>query len=210
MRAVLSILIALTLLAPAAHAETPLDKVSTWIGGLRSNIAQIEAGEPGHALLYQRMTQIAEHGWDGIAFYSELSADGSVDTLQSQTVLTFDIDETTGAPYIRSWRFTGDRTPYLNAHMNPEVLNGLGPDVMRTTPGCEIPLTVEADRMTGSIAFGDCTSTDPRSGQKLIHTDNYAVGPDFQEMNGRFYSESEVFLFGNRAETPIIMRPVDG
>ena len=205
------VFVAVLLLFPfSATAETPLDKISGWIGGLRSNTAQIEAGEPGHALLYQRMTQIEEHGWDGIAFYSELSADGTVDTLQSQTVLTFDLDAETGQPYIRSWRFTGDRTPYLNAHEKPEVLNGLGPDVMRTTPGCEIPLTVEESRMTGSIEFGVCTSVDPRSGQKLIHTDNYAVGPDFQEMNGRFYSESEVFLFGNRAETPIIMRPVDG
>jgi len=206
-------LVALLLTAPMVPAEPSarddttrtLALIETWVGGTYDNGAQItaetEAGIPADERsmrLHQVITPITLDGFDGLTFYSQLTNDGTIDTLLAVGLYHFYPDPGTDRVVMRL-RMFNDTVRFTNAHLAPERLQGLTLDDLHWNDGCEFYLSPDDDgtQIAGAMQADSCYPTSRRTGEKIMHVDELIIKPGEFWNNARYYDLDGNFLFGN-------------
>ena len=187
------------------NAARTLALIDAWIGGTYDNSAQIAtevaAGIPEDEQgmrLHQVITPVRLTGFDGLTFYSQLTNDGMVDTLLAVGLYHF-YPDADSERVVMSLRMFDDTVRFTDAHLEPERLQGVSPDDVHSTDGCEFYLSANADgtQVEGAMKEHSCFPVSRRTGQRLMHVDELIIKPGEFWNNARYYDLDGNFLFGN-------------
>ncbi len=217
-RFLFSALSAVLLLSPAHVAnadiaETPdarilkrdFTRMMEWFPGVYDNQEQVyfedEMGVDEslrHNRIHHIFVPVELENFPGKTFYIQQSQNGDLADIYRQRIYSFSPDFEENA--IRLTIYTPkDASGLVDAHVNPEKLEGLDPKDFRTLKGCDVFWKAESNFFHGYMKEGACRVKSQRSGKTLIITDDLQLTQDAIWIRDEASDANGNYVFGNKA-----------
>ena len=195
--------------AAATSLEDDLELMMSWFAGEFDNHLQFleeqEAENPPeqpHEWIHSIFHPVELPAFGEHVFYVEQFTDGDRSKIYRNRLYSFSIDRDKQAIQLDIMSFA-DAEAVIGAHLDPSKLAGLGPDDVRTLPGCEVYWTREGDdRFIGSIPDGACRVESRRTGKTIIIDDDLVLTRDEIWIGDRAEDEDGNWVFGNKLGIP--------
>jgi len=189
----------------ASDLATDMALIDAWLGGIYDNREQIAAELSNDLPTDQRPTPLHQvvmpveiEDFKGLTFFSQLTRDGTVDTLLGVGIYHFYPDVSAGKVVMRL-RMMDDSTRFINAHRKPKILENLTMSDVHWTEGCEFYFSRSADghSLEGVMKENSCFPISRNFGRKIQHIDEIIIRPGEFWNNARYYELDGTWLFGN-------------
>ena len=191
---------------PADPLEQTLKLSFDWMHGIYDTSAQVARDEANqvpenkaHRLMHQLYAPVEVPRLDGKLVFQQSSMDGSEDPdlIARHGLIQVFIDREAEAVRYRELNFA-DGEKYKNAHRNPEILSGLGPEDFNWNEGCDFYLNQTAeDRIEGPMPKGTCRI---QMGQELIADDYIVITPTEFWFKGTYVNEEGKVMWGTESD----------
>lgn len=190
---------------PDAAAKT-LELVEAWIGGTYDNSAQTKADIANNVPEDQRFTALHQYvvpveleAFEGLNYFSQLSNDGTTDTLLGIGIYQFLIDDESGQVVMRYHVFN-ESEPYTNAHLDLSKLDGVTLEDVHNNEGCKFYLSPNEDgtQIDGVMEENACFPISRATGTKIKHEDVFIVKPGELWNDAKYFDLDGNLLFGNK------------
>lgn len=197
----------------AASLEQDLDVMMSWFAGEFDNHLQFveeqEADSPPeqpHEWIHSIFAPVDLPQFGSHVFYVEQYTDGDPAKIYRNRLYSFTINDERQEIQLTILSFA-DSDAVVGAYRDPAKLAALGPDDVRTIPGCEVYWKREsADRFIGYMPDGACRVPSRRSGKTIIIDDDLLLTRDEIWIGDRAEDEDGNWVFGNRAGIPHKLR----
>ncbi len=189
-------------------ADATLELVQEWIGGTYDNSAQTEADiasnvpeDERFTALHQYVVPVELEAFEGLNYFSQLSNDGTTDTLLGIGIYQFLTDEESGQVVMRYHVFN-DAEPYSNAHLDLSKLDGVTREDLHNNEGCKFFLLPNEDgtQIDGVMEEDTCYPISRATGTKIKHEDVFIVRPGELWNDAKYFDLDGNLLFGNKTD----------
>ena len=195
--------------AAAGSLEEDLELMMSWFAGEFDNHLQFleerEAETPPeqpHEWIHSVFHPVDLPAFGEHVFYVEQFTDGDPSKIYRNRLYSFSVNEEMQAIQLDIMSFA-DADAVVGAHLDPSKLADLGPDDVRTIPGCEVYWTREGDdRFIGSIPDGACRVESRRTGKTIIIDDDLVLTRDEIWIGDRAEDSDGNWVFGNKLGIP--------
>jgi hypothetical protein len=188
--------------------EATLELIQEWVGGTYDNSAQVASDVTNNVSEDKRFTPLHHiivpvqlDAFEGLTYFSQLSNDGTTDTLLGAGIYQFRADEESGKIVMRYYVFNNGAM-YTGAHLDLSKLDGLTPDDVHYNDGCQFYLTSSEDgtQISGVQPEDSCYPISRATGKKIRHVDVFIVRPGELWNDAKYYDLDGNLLFGNKAD----------
>jgi hypothetical protein len=196
------------LLAPLAAAgslEGDLELMMSWFAGEFDNNQQVqeqkemeEPPEQPHEWIHSIFVPVELPAFGDHVFYVEQYSDGDPTKIYRNRLYSFAINEAEQAIQLTIYSFP-DPQAVVGARQEPDKLDGMSPDSLRTVPGCEVYWTRDGDRFLGEMKEGACRIDSQRLGKTIIIDDDLVLTRDEIWISDRATDSDGNWVFGNKA-----------
>lgn len=185
--------------------QITLNLIKEWVGGTYDNRAQVETDisndvpqDERFMPMHQIVTPVDVKAFDGLTYFSQLSNDGTTDTILGVGIYHYHIDAESGQVTMRLYMFN-DVENYTNAHLDLAKLEAVTLDDVHSTEGCGFYLTLAEDKshIKGEMKENSCYPISRSTGNKIQHLDELMIKPGELWNNARYYDLEGNQLFGN-------------
>ncbi len=199
-------------------AQATLDLVKEWIGGTYDNRAQVDSDVANNVpqderfmAMHQIVTPVDVKAIDGITFFSQLTNDGTTDTILGIGIYQYYIDAESGQVAMKLHIFNENES-YANAHLDLAKVEAVTLDDVHSTEGCGFYLTLAEDKshIKGEMRENSCYPISRSTGTKIQHLDELMIKPGELWNNARYYDLEGNQLFGNVTGEYAIQVRIDG
>ncbi|MEM7351758.1 MAG: chromophore lyase CpcT/CpeT [Acidobacteriota bacterium] len=196
-----------------AQLEGDLEQMMEWFTGRFDNYWQVrleegakEPVEHPHGRIHSifapiEMPSLGEH-----VFYVQQYSDGDPTKIYRQRLYRFGLHEAEQAVELVIYA-PPDAKAVVDAHLDPTKLAGLGPDNLKSYPGCEVYWQrqgrgTEDDHFIGFTKENACQVTSSRSGKTLIISDDLRLDAGQIWIQDRAVDTEGNWIYGNKAGIP--------
>lgn len=189
----------------AGEIDATLVSIEAWVGGSYDNSAQVAEDKANnlsadeiHMPMHQIVEPVTIAGIDGLTYFQQLTNDGTTDTLLGVGIYQYRPDPETGTVIMRLHMFNNSEQ-FVNAHLDPEILEGVSLDDVHSTAGCEFYFSKSEDgsQLKGVMGEPGCFPISRSMGKKIHHIDELIIRPGELWNNARYYDLDGTQLFGN-------------
>lgn len=189
----------------AGEIDATLASIEAWVGGTYDNSAQVAEDKANnlsadeiHMPMHQIVEPVTIAGIDGLTYFQQLTNDGTTDTLLGAGIYQYRPDPETGTVIMRLHMFNNSEQ-FVNAHLDPEILEGVSLDDVHSTAGCEFYFSKSEDgsQLKGVMGEPGCFPISRSMGKKIHHIDELIIRPGELWNNARYYDLDGTQLFGN-------------
>jgi hypothetical protein len=196
----------------SAAAANPPSQSSAPDGALQQFLAWFPGEYDNHEQVWQEKIDRAEHPHERLhhifapveapavgrhVYYVQQYLDGDPARIYRQRL--YDVREQEDGTLRLTIYSLPDEAKFRNAHLQPESLRNLTPDVLTTTPGCEVFWRWEpsGQALRGYMNEGACTFLSQRSGLRLRVTDDLRLTADEIWIRDEAFDEAGNRVFGH-------------
>jgi hypothetical protein len=154
-----------------------------------------------HEHIHSIFKRVALPSFSGNVFYVLQYMDGDSTKIYRQRLYSFTENKKENAVQLDIYSFTADSL-YYYAHINPEKLNGLTPQQMTRTDGCEVFWKRDGEKFIGYMKEKACNFISKRSGKKIFITDSLVLTKDEIWIRDEAADENGNYLFGHKDKIP--------
>lgn len=192
----------------ADPADATLELIQEWIGGTYDNSSQTNADiannvpeDERFTALHQFVVAVTLDAFEGLTYFSQLSNDGTTDTLLGVGIYQFLTDKESGQVVMR-YHIFNEAEPYTNAHLDLSKLDGVSPDDLHNNEGCKFYLSQNDDgtQIDGVMEENSCFPISRATGTKIKHVDVFIVRPGELWNDAKYYDLEGNLLFGNKTD----------
>lgn len=176
----------------------------SWFEGEFDNFQQVykekeDKAENIHEHIHSIFKKVSLPTFGEHVFYVLQYMDGDSAKIYRQRIYVFTEDKTEKAIKLNILSFPAD-SPYYYAHVKPEKLNGLTPQQMTQTDGCEVYWKRTDDKFIGYMKEKACNFISKRSGKKVFITDSLQLTKNEIWIRDEAYDENGGYVFGHKGK----------
>lgn len=212
-------IVSAAILSVGAHAQTgnfgpegvldrDLRTFLDWFAGRYDNDLQLlfadDIGTPEdhrHERIHSIFFPVELPAFGEHVFYVQQYLNNDPDQVYRQRIYVFSPDYEANA--IRLDIFApNDPDALMDAHLHPERLDGLTPDMTRSYPGCEVYWRRQENQFIGETVRGACRVESQRSGRTLVIEDDLVLTDSAIWIHDRAETADGEYVYGNRGGIP--------
>ena len=187
--------------------EADLQLMMEWFEGRFDNHwqareeAELEVEHP-HGRIHSifapvEMPELGEH-----VFYVQQYANGNPEDIYRQRIYSFGVDRDEQAIELLIYA-PPDPAAVVDAHLDPSKLDGLGPENLKSYPGCEVYWKRESeDAFIGYTKEGACRVISSRSGRELVISDDLRLTANEIWIHDRAVDGDGEYVYGHKGGVP--------
>jgi CpeT/CpcT family (DUF1001) len=177
-----------------------------WFEGEFDNFQQVykekeDKAANAHEHIHSIFKRVNLPAFGNDVFYVLQYMDGDSTKIYRQRLYAFRENTAENAIQLDIYSFAADSLFYYS-HVQPEKLNGLTPQQMTLTNGCEVYWKRDGGRFIGYMKDKSCNFISKRSGKRIFITDSLLLTKDEIWIRDEAYDENGGYVFGHKDKIP--------
>lgn len=182
-----------------------------WFEGEFDNFQQVWTEEKDsvvdslrHEHIHSIFKEVKFDKLDGRIFFVKQYIDGDTTDVYRQRIYNFFPNQEEQALQLNIYSFISpeQEKKYGIAHYQPEILNELKLEDLRTSGGCEVYWIKQGDEFIGYMKERACNFVSRRSGKRIFITDSLSLTSDQIWISDKAEDENGSYVFGHRGGVP--------
>ena len=193
---------------PEGVLEKDLRTLLEWFPGRYDNDLQLlfaeNIGTPEehrHERIHSIFFPVELPAFGEHVFYVQQYLNNDPEQVYRQRIYVFTADNEANAVRLDIFA-PNDTEALLNAHLDPEKLDGLTPEMTQSYPGCEVFWRRQENQFIGETVRGACRVESSRSGRTLVIEDDLVLTDSAIWIRDRAETPEGEYVYGNRGGIP--------